>query len=109
MTRFLDGPAKGQTLMLKRAPVFLRVTNHGDRWDALDQLNDAPLPEERIFAYRATGPAGGVHINRYGGKGGFYAACEYELCPAQPTDAEARDVGDWASWVAKQPIPEFMK
>jgi hypothetical protein len=50
MITFLDGPAKGQHLLLKRAPRFLRVTmtipSAGPselqvaKWDALDQ----PIP-----------------------------------------------------------------
>lgn len=109
MTKFLDGPAKGKTLMLKRAPVFLRVTNIGDRWDALDQLNDSPLPEEVVHAYRAASEVGAVHVNRGGGKGGFYTVADYELCPSQPSQDQMRNLGQWADWCAAQPIPEFLK
>lgn len=48
MTRFTDGPAQGLVLMLRRAARFLRVVHDGKKFDALDQLNDRPRPEERI-------------------------------------------------------------
>jgi len=43
MTRFLDGPAQGETLMLRRAPILLRVTRDPmGNFDGLDQLDDRP-------------------------------------------------------------------
>lgn len=47
MTTFIDGPAKGQTLMLRRNPVYLIVTEENGKFDALDQLEDAPKPTEK--------------------------------------------------------------
>lgn len=53
---FLDGPGKGQGLNLKRAPLFLRLVVKPDgRIDALDQLEDRPADEERLYAYRLQG------------------------------------------------------
>ena len=49
MTRFLDGPAAGVLLALRRAPLYLRVVYHAKReepWDALDQLADVPGEHE---------------------------------------------------------------
>jgi len=51
MTRFLDGPAEGVTLMLRRAPIYLRVVHRGTEWDALDALDDRPTPDETIYVY----------------------------------------------------------
>ena len=54
MTRFLDGPAAGNALMLRRAPLFLRVTIDaaGGKVDALDQLDDDPQDGETVHVYR---------------------------------------------------------
>jgi hypothetical protein len=63
MTTFEDGPAKGQTLMLQRAPLFLRVViDPSGKVDALDQLTDKPASNEKIFAYVLTAEPGRFHI-----------------------------------------------
>ncbi len=78
MTSFLDGPAAGQRLMLKRAPRFIRVVTHGGKFDALDQLGDVPLPSEAIHVYEITGKPGGVHLNTRGKPGGgFFTIAKY--------------------------------
>lgn len=106
MTRFMDGPAEGRVLMLKRAPLFLRavrkrtlIEGQGE-WDALDQLTDTPEPDEEIIAYRRHRRPGWVHINT-GRKpgGGFYTVAEYRVVPAQPDDATLRDRARWQAWV----------
>lgn len=58
MFSFLDGPAKGSSLNLARAPVFLSVVidSRGGKIDALDQLNDTPHPCEPIYVYRLAEP-----------------------------------------------------
>lgn len=99
MTRFVDGPAKGQLLLLKRAPLFLRVVLAPDgKWDALDQLEDKPAPEEKLFAYEITAPPGWCFMD--GPKcRGRYASAEYRLVAQQPMDAWMRDETTWPSWV----------
>lgn len=102
MTTFEDGPAKGQALMLKRAPVFLRVTHVPQKvheaWDALDQPDDEPRASEQLFTYVLTeGGFGFVHIKASKG-GGFYKLASYKLWPNQPTDAEMRDTAKWRAW-----------
>ncbi len=104
MTTFVDGPAKGKTLMLRRAVVFLRVTvNEAGEIDALDQPEDTPKPsEEWIYAYINTGEReGNVHI-RYGGNkkhlSGFYPMAEYRLYSFQPPDEIMRDNAKWREW-----------
>ena len=102
MTSFEDGPAKGQHLALKRAPRFLRVVREGAVWDALDQLTDQPKPNETLYAYEIVGQPFSVHINRAGGRGGFYMGGSYKLVEPQPSDAEMRlNWPTWCEWRAK--------
>lgn len=98
MTTFLDGPAKGQTLMLKRGPYFLRVVTDGKKWDALDQLDDTAVPGEQIFVYVMEGIPSRMHLNARGGRGGFFVSATYKLAPNQPKDGEVRKIDDWAVW-----------
>jgi hypothetical protein len=98
MTNFLSGPAKGQHLYLKRAPRFLRVTEDGGKFDALDQLEDYPKVTERLFAYEIVGMPGSCHINRSGGRGGFYTVATYKMVEPQPTDVQMRVEADWKKW-----------
>lgn len=103
MTTFLDGPAEGMALMLRRAPRYLRVTatRHADHleWDALDQLEDQPRPGETLYAYEIEGEAGVCHIYRRGGGSGWYAHAQYRwLADEQPDDATMRDSIAWRQW-----------
>lgn len=97
MTSFDNGPAKGQRLMLKRAPLFLRVVEAGGKFDALDQLADEPEAGERLFAYRRVGEVGMCHIHRKGG-GGWFTIANYALVAQQPDDATMRDTTAWRAW-----------
>lgn len=105
MTKFLDGPARGQILALKRAPFFLRVSQKprpvqfGKEWDALDQLEDEPWPEETLFVYELAAFTGMAHVRRTGG-GGWYPIAEYRICPVQPADSEMRTTAAWHAWTA---------
>lgn len=59
MIRFLDGPAEGVVLELQAAPQRLRVVRGQDgTWDALDQPEDAPRPDEEVFWYERQGSVG---------------------------------------------------
>lgn len=100
MTTFSDGPAKGQTLMLKRSPLLLRVVQsfNTGQFDALDAPNDTPAENERIFAYHMVEFRGMVHVNRRGGGSGFYGMATYALIPDQPTDEIMRDNEKWKAW-----------
>lgn len=103
MTIFNGGPANGKTMMLKRAPLYLRVTQAGVKFDALDQLEDTPRPAEKVFAYYRVKDAGSVHIHARRGAGGFYTLATYALLDPQPTDAQMRTNAAWREWcVAKQ-------
>lgn len=47
MSNFIDGPAKGVHLSLRRSPMFLRaVCEPNGKWDALDQLTDTPARDQ---------------------------------------------------------------
>lgn len=123
MTRFLDGPATGQTMMLRRAVIFLRVTrkkfalaenvSRTEKFDALDAPDDTPAADEELFCYKNTGKEGGnVHI-RFGGnqkrRSGFYAIAEYALYPDQPPDEVMRDNTRWREWCKQQALAHNIK
>lgn len=108
MTRLIDGPAAGQTLMIHRAPFLLRVTMKNVKGkikcDALDQPHDKPEPGETLFAYKwKSAPAGHVHVRMKGG-GGFYPMAEYTYVREQPSQATMQSTARWQEWTHK---PEF--
>lgn len=110
MTTFRDGPAKGQTLMLKRSPIYLRVTELLGTWNALDQLADVWEPGEALYCYRLAEKPGYMHVNtgrRPGG--GSYPLSSYELVAEQPPAETMKDNALWREWTNKQPRPEFAK
>ena len=121
MTKFIDGPAAGQTLTLRRAPILLRVTFDGKdglfgeadgQWDALNELDDAAHPGERLYAYILRAPPTMIHVCRRPGGCGFYAIAEYVYLPDQPDDATMRDNAKWAAWCESnrsQLMPEWVK
>lgn len=101
MTTFLDGPAAGVTLFLRRAPFLLRVVqSHTGEWDALDQLTDQPGPQETIAVYRLARAAGTIHLcaRGKGAQSGTFAMAEYRLHEVQPADATARSIRAWRTW-----------
>jgi hypothetical protein len=109
MTRFVDGPAHGATLLLQRRPMpfQLRVTvkpgpDGNDAFDALDQLEDQAAPDEALYAYEVFGEVGWCHLNFGGGKGGFYAMACYRYILDQPDDATMRDNDAWAKWATER-------
>lgn len=117
MTSFQDGPAEGKTLMLRRAPFFLRVTvgpgadqtEHFPRIDALDQLDDVPTATEQLFCYRLTAKPNSCHIRASKGRGGFFAIGNYVLVDPQPTDTQMRDRAAWQAWVeANRSMADFL-
>ena len=100
MTTFQDGPAKGRTLMLKRAPIFLRVVvDARGKWDALDQVDDEPAADEKLYAYQLAENPGHCHINAGRGRGGFYPMARYCLISPQPAESEMRTTLAWIKWV----------
>lgn len=105
MISILDGPAKGERLLLRRAPFFLRVTIRGkgksQRVDALDQISDRPQAGEQVHVYRRQGKACKIHI--YGGYArGWFAVAEYRQHDSQPDDATTRDNRNWQAWAREE-------
>lgn len=101
MTTFIDGPAKGQHLMLRRKVRFLRVVvdSRSGNWDALDMLADHAEPTDTIYAYEAQGNGGMCHINRGKNGSGFFSIQDYKFIPDQPSDEDMRDNDRWSKWV----------
>lgn len=102
MIRFLDGPAAGVELQLRRAPLILRVVfnSRTKEWDALDQEHDRAKPHEQIFLYRGSSRPTPMLIRcSRPSRGGLYWTAEYRLWPAQPTDLELRDENEFNRWV----------
>lgn len=107
MTRFEDGPAKGQVLMLKRAPRFLRVvqSQKSGAWDALNELMDTPQPEEKLFAYESVGQPAYAFVD--GTKcHGCYAIAAYRFISEQPPDAVMRNSDIWGAWCESRVLPK---
>lgn len=101
MVRFLDGPADGQALDLRRAPVVLRVVR--DRrtgaWDALDQLTDQPKPTEEIFVYRLAEEPTYMHLKcARRSQSGFRCMANYRHWPQQPADDQLRTDSAFNRW-----------
>lgn len=87
--------------MLKRNPKYLRVVKAAGtsgEWDALDQVTDSPSKDETVYAYEMAEHLGSAHINRGGGRGGFYPMSNYKLCADQPQDGQMRDRELWVAW-----------
>lgn len=106
MLVLIDGHCKG-TYMVRRAPLFLRavksmlLTGQGE-CDILDQLEDTPEVNERVFVYQRQGEAGWVHLKM--GKrqqSGFYALGQYKYLP-EVDGEKLRDNEKWRAWVAEQ-------
>lgn len=101
MTRFQDGPAKGQVLMLKRAAIFIRVTEADGKFDALDQPEDQPYPGEKLYAYTLVSRPIFAFIDgpKYRGR---YVIAEYRYCDPQPVDDIMRSNLHWDHWCHHQ-------
>jgi hypothetical protein len=108
VTRFIDGPAEGALLMLQRTPLYLRATirrtDAGKRgFDALDQLDDTPAPDETIVAYRLASTDGTIHIDRTDPRtrrrvGSWHRLVTYAVVDPQPDDVTMRDITKWRAW-----------
>lgn len=105
MIKFRDGPAAGQTLMIRSAPDFLRVVRGKfGEWDALDQWNDAPTADETIYVYRRASRIETIHLQMSPRSGsGFYPVAAYRHVE---TDGErVRDQSEWSTFMRTEPFP----
>ena len=96
-----DGPAKGTSLVLRRAPAILRVVIDPDgAVDALDQLDDRPEDTEQITAYQLTAKPAGAFVCIRGKNrrnSGYRVIAKYRVCDDQPgSEAEHQDT--WEQW-----------
>lgn len=108
MTHFVDGPAAAAVLVLRRAPLYLRVTHCGAVWDALDQLEDCPQPAEEIFAYRRERPATTIHVDyARPRRSAWYRAATYRFVADQPPDEIMRDTARWREWCIERQAREL--
>ncbi len=102
MISFVNGPAAEKSLMLKRAPIFLRVAIVGDDVDALDQLDDKPKPTETLYVYRRlTEKPSPFHI-RAAKFSGWFLSADYALFEIQPDAETLRDSDRWREWCSQQ-------
>lgn len=108
MSTILDGPAAGAKLSLGRSPYFLRVVRKpGGEWDALDQLDDTPEPNEEIHVYRCVSEPITAHFDGRDPKTGkrygrWMSIANYSLHTEQPDDETARYRPAWQEWCAQQ-------
>lgn len=103
MISFLDGPAVGQNLTVRRAKFFLRVTVDGDKWDCLNEYWDTARPHENLFVYIAVEKATAVHLKMAKrSESGWYALCQYRFLEPQPPDDAIRDNEKWRAWCMAQ-------
>lgn len=99
MIHLVDGPAKGQNLMLRRAPFLLRVTEHKGTFDALDLVEDEPFPGESVHAYVQVSKPSWCHLRiAKPGRSGFYMIADYKFIEPQPTAAEMDNRPAWEKW-----------
>jgi hypothetical protein len=94
------------SLLLRRAPLFLRVVRDSRTlgWDALDQLADVPQPDEQLFIYRRVSDVGRIHVDRARRHGGsiWAAVATYEY--VKDADVDARDTRKWQTWCWRQKL-----
>lgn len=107
MTTFLDGPAKGITLTLERAPLLLRVvTTPTGLIDALDQHHDSPRTGETVTVYLAASAPLLCFVDgtRPDGKrwGKAIRSCRYAVYSQQPPPEDSADNARWAAWCCRQ-------
>jgi hypothetical protein len=109
-TTFIDGPAAGAGMNLRRAPVFLRVVEVIEQmgtFDALDQLEDEPREGERVHVYRMlAGTRGSAFVcGRGSGASGHYEWGIYAHL-ADVDGEQLRDTAAWRAWVEAQVAAE---
>lgn len=99
MTRFIDGPAEGQHFMIRRTPIFVRVTEENGKLDILNDAGDSPRKTEIPHAYVLSEKPGMCCIRAAKGHGGIFSSGVYRYCDPQPSEKTMRDEKDWSRWV----------
>ncbi len=94
MPTFVLGPAQGENLEISRAPRFLRITQNGPCFRALDQPGHEPEETELIYVYQLQGRATEDPA--------IAAAAIYHYLPVQPTDKIIRRTPSWCGWTKQQ-------
>ncbi len=103
MTLFNDGPAEGVTLLLRRAPLYLRaVRAPSGEWDALDLLDDRPEHNETIVAYVRVGEPTHLHVCVRPRSSRSFSGGSYTAVTPQPSDEVLRDQAQWQAWTREQ-------
>jgi hypothetical protein len=97
MTTFIDGPARGEALPLKRSPRLLRVTQNGPVFDALDQLEDEPAETELIYVYVLAAPVQ-AWVTTTAGR---FPVAEYRFIDPPPGDGLVRQTHAWRGWTTR--------
>jgi hypothetical protein len=79
---------------------------HHTEWDALDQIDDAPTVDEKLYAYQICGPIGTIFLDGKDKSGKRIGRSEimatYRLVGNQPTDAEMRSTFGWKKWCKEE-------
>lgn len=114
MVEFIDGPAKGAKLNLRRTPKFLRVViDVTGNVDALDLKTDRAQNNEKVYAYRAVDGSQQSGFLCGCGKpvGGCVLFCRavYNICKEQPDDCIMRHRALWEQWVESVNLSESVK
>lgn len=101
-TQLLDGPGVDLTFELRAAPTFLRVVQGPCKWDALDQRDDAPEPDEHVHVYRIVEDTWAQVFacarGRNRGASGVWESGEYRYVPDAPVEL-LRNNANWRAWV----------
>jgi hypothetical protein len=99
MITFIDGPAQGVQLNLRRAPIMLRVVQSARAWDALDQPDDDPRRGEQVHVYIQVGPTQTYHMKcAKRSASGWYTNASYRHFPDQPAAEHVSSAAAWAIW-----------
>lgn len=100
MSSFHDGPADGQILFHKHAPLVLRVvrSTRSGKFDVCDQLVDKPASDEDVFLYVCCTGIARVHIKAAKrSESGFYEHGTYVFW--KDGTPACRHNETWVKWV----------
>lgn len=98
--KFLDGPAEGIVMSVRRAPRWLRVVRNREdgSWDCLNELEDKPRLREDVFVYRLVP---GTWFSAHVRPGGCKQFGDYRHVPDAPTE-KLRGTAAWRAWTTEQ-------